>query len=82
MGLVAIAPHPRLSVCASACACAPAVHRRALKSINYREEGEKFNVWVAYLNLENLHGNPPKVGTSPLQLFPSHFNPLPPPIVL
>lgn len=23
-----------------------------------REEGEKFNVWVAWLNLENLYGEP------------------------
>jgi len=29
--------------------------------INYREESEKLNVWIAYLNLENVYGNPPKV---------------------
>ncbi|CAI5954377.1 unnamed protein product [Closterium sp. NIES-64] len=39
---------------------ARAVAERALKSISYREEGEKLNIWVAYLNLENMHGNPPK----------------------
>eukprot|EP01103_Thecamoeba_quadrilineata_P014424 TRINITY_DN4306_c0_g1_i1.p1 TRINITY_DN4306_c0_g1~~TRINITY_DN4306_c0_g1_i1.p1 ORF type:complete len:1230 (+),score=295.45 TRINITY_DN4306_c0_g1_i1:314-3691(+) len=30
---------------------------RALKKINYREEREKMNVWVAYLNLENQFGS-------------------------
>lgn len=34
---------------------------RALQTINYRDESEKFNVWVAYLNLENVYGKPPKV---------------------
>lgn len=29
---------------------------RAVSTINYREEGEKFNVWVAWLNAENLYG--------------------------
>ncbi|EKX47262.1 hypothetical protein GUITHDRAFT_69529 [Guillardia theta CCMP2712] len=29
---------------------------RALKTISFREEQEKFNVWVARLNLENLYG--------------------------
>ncbi|KAK9823324.1 hypothetical protein WJX72_001906 [[Myrmecia] bisecta] len=38
---------------------ARAVAEKALKTINYREEAEKFNVWVAYLNLENLYGSPP-----------------------
>lgn len=32
------------------------VARRALKSINFREEQEKLNVWVALLNLENTYG--------------------------
>eukprot|EP00850_Spirogloea_muscicola_P009207 SM000051S17567 [mRNA] locus=s51:399348:414396:+ [translate_table: standard] len=36
------------------------VAERALKTINYREEGEKLNVWIAYLNLENMYGSPPK----------------------
>ena len=31
---------------------------RALATINYREEKEKFNVWAAYLNLENKFGSP------------------------
>ncbi|KAG2446158.1 hypothetical protein HXX76_000753 [Chlamydomonas incerta] len=35
------------------------VAQRALDSINYREEGEKFNVWVAWLNLENAFGTQP-----------------------
>ena len=33
------------------------VSDRALKSINFREEGERFNVWVARLNLEGLYGS-------------------------
>lgn len=37
---------------------ARAVAERALKTINYREEGEKFNIWVAWLNLENAYGSP------------------------
>jgi len=32
------------------------VAEEALQKINYREEEEKFNVWVAYLNLESLYG--------------------------
>nr|KAJ3421087.1 rRNA biogenesis protein rrp5 [Polyrhizophydium stewartii] len=32
------------------------VAERALKSINFREEQERLNVWVAYLNLENTYG--------------------------
>ncbi|XP_006815336.1 protein RRP5 homolog [Saccoglossus kowalevskii] len=35
---------------------ARAVAERALKTISFREEQEKLNVWVAYLNLENLYG--------------------------
>ncbi|EAT37161.1 AAEL010827-PA [Aedes aegypti] len=31
---------------------ARAVARRALKTINFREEGERLNVWIALLNLE------------------------------
>lgn len=30
--------------------------RRALKTINFREEQEKLNVWLALLNLENVYG--------------------------
>ena len=32
------------------------IGQRALKSIHYREELEKLNVWVALLNLENTYG--------------------------
>lgn len=39
---------------------ARAIAERALKTINIREETEKLNVWVAYLNLENEYGNPPE----------------------
>ncbi|XP_071947119.1 protein RRP5 homolog [Antedon mediterranea] len=35
---------------------ARAVAERALETINFREEQEKLNVWVAYLNLENMYG--------------------------
>ncbi|XP_039590594.1 protein RRP5 homolog [Polypterus senegalus] len=35
---------------------ARAVAERALKTISFREEQEKMNVWVALLNLENLYG--------------------------
>ncbi|KAL4232346.1 Protein RRP5 [Mactra antiquata] len=35
---------------------ARAVAERALKTIAFREEQEKLNVWVAYLNLENMYG--------------------------
>ncbi|KAI8904014.1 hypothetical protein EDD86DRAFT_206747 [Gorgonomyces haynaldii] len=34
------------------------VAERALKIINFREEQEKMNIWVAYLNLENSFGTP------------------------
>jgi len=34
------------------------VAERALKTISFREEQEKLNVWVAYLNLENMYGTP------------------------
>lgn len=33
------------------------IAERALKSINYREEHEKLNIWVALLNLENSFGD-------------------------
>ena len=32
------------------------IAERALKTINIREEAEKANIWVAYLNLENAFG--------------------------
>jgi rRNA biogenesis protein RRP5 len=34
------------------------VAERALKTIQFREEKEKYNVWMAYLNLENKFGTP------------------------
>lgn len=37
---------------------AQAVAERALKTISFREEQERLNVWVAYLNLENMYGTP------------------------
>ncbi|CAN6476370.1 unnamed protein product [Victoria cruziana] len=39
---------------------ARSVAERALATINMREEGEKLNVWIAYLNLENEYGSPHK----------------------
>ncbi len=33
------------------------IARRALKVINYREEQERMNVWIALLNLENTYGS-------------------------
>lgn len=37
---------------------ARAVARRAVKTINFREENEKLNVWNAWLNLESKYGIP------------------------
>jgi len=37
---------------------ARSVAERALKAIPADDEDERMNVWVAYLNLENLHGKP------------------------
>ncbi|XP_047328490.1 rRNA biogenesis protein RRP5 [Impatiens glandulifera] len=45
---------------------ARSIAERALKTINFREESEKLNIWVAYLNLENKHGNPPEDAVSGL----------------
>ncbi|XP_078436680.1 RIBOSOMAL RNA PROCESSING 5 [Wolffia australiana] len=39
---------------------ARSIAERALKAINFREEDEKLNIWVAYFNLENEYGNPPE----------------------
>ena len=36
---------------------ARALAERALAAIHYREEGEKFNIWVAWLNLEVAYGS-------------------------
>jgi rRNA biogenesis protein RRP5 len=33
------------------------IAERAIKTINFREEGEKLNVWVAWMNLENHFGD-------------------------
>ncbi|ESO96309.1 hypothetical protein LOTGIDRAFT_144090, partial [Lottia gigantea] len=35
---------------------ARAVAERALNTISFRDEQEKLNIWVAYLNLENMYG--------------------------
>ncbi|KAJ3505470.1 hypothetical protein NLJ89_g7399 [Agrocybe chaxingu] len=32
------------------------IARRAIKTINFREEKERLNVWIALLNLENVYG--------------------------
>ena len=37
---------------------ARAVAEKALETIHYREDAERQNVWLAYLNLENLYGLP------------------------
>mmetsp|Transcript_6835 Transcript_6835/g.41677 ORF Transcript_6835/g.41677 Transcript_6835/m.41677 type:complete len:1098 (+) Transcript_6835:2478-5771(+) len=34
------------------------IAQKALDKIHYREEGEKLNVWGAWLNLESMHGLP------------------------
>lgn len=36
---------------------ARAIARRAIKTINFREENERLNVWNAWLNLESRYGN-------------------------
>ncbi|KAJ1027850.1 hypothetical protein NDA13_003303 [Ustilago tritici] len=36
---------------------ARSIARRALRVINYREEQERMNVWIALLNLENTYGS-------------------------
>ncbi|KAF9244529.1 hypothetical protein BU15DRAFT_85908 [Melanogaster broomeanus] len=36
---------------------ARAIGRRAVQTINFREEQEKLNVWIALLNLENVYGS-------------------------
>ena len=33
------------------------IAKRALSTINFREEREKLNVWIALMNLENVYGN-------------------------
>ncbi|KAJ6604467.1 hypothetical protein DFH09DRAFT_1122792 [Mycena vulgaris] len=43
---------------------ARAIARRALQTINFREEQEKLNVWTALLNLENMYGTDETVETT------------------
>lgn len=33
------------------------IGERALKTINYKEEQEKMNIWIALMNLENNYGS-------------------------
>jgi len=40
------------------------IARRALKTINFREEQEKLNVWIALLNLENVYGSDESLETT------------------
>jgi rRNA biogenesis protein RRP5 len=40
------------------------IGRRALKTINFREEVEKLNVWIALLNLENVYGTEDSLETT------------------
>jgi rRNA biogenesis protein RRP5 len=39
-------------------AAARAVAARAVERISFREEGERLNVYLAWLNLENAFGSP------------------------
>ncbi|CAL9042398.1 unnamed protein product [Musa banksii] len=47
---------PSLADIEKACSIA----ERALRTINISEEGEKLNIWVAYVNLENKYGSQPE----------------------
>ncbi|KAJ7431840.1 hypothetical protein B0H11DRAFT_839096 [Mycena galericulata] len=40
------------------------IARRAVQTINFREEQEKLNVWIALLNLENVYGRDETVETT------------------
>ncbi|KAJ6519637.1 hypothetical protein C8R45DRAFT_1204771 [Mycena sanguinolenta] len=40
------------------------IARRALQTINFREEQEKLNIWIALLNLENAYGTDETVETT------------------
>ena len=40
------------------------IARRALKTISFREEQEKLNVWTALLNLENVYGTEESLETT------------------
>lgn len=50
------------------------VAERALKTISFREEKEKFNVWIALLNLENRYGTPQSL-SNVLERAVSYSNP-------
>jgi rRNA biogenesis protein RRP5 len=39
------------------------IARRAIRTINFREEQERLNVWIALLNLENVYGTEETVDT-------------------
>jgi rRNA biogenesis protein RRP5 len=39
------------------------IARRAIRTINFREEKEKLNVWIALLNLENVYGTDESLDT-------------------
>ena len=40
------------------------IARRALRTINFREEQEKLNIWIALLNLENVYGTEESLETT------------------
>lgn len=40
------------------------VARRAVKTIDYREEQERLNIWIALLNLENVYGTEETLDTT------------------
>ncbi|KAH9944184.1 nucleic acid-binding protein [Epithele typhae] len=40
------------------------IAKRATKTINFREEQEKMNVWIALLNLENIYGTDESLETA------------------
>ena len=39
------------------------IAKRALNTINFREEREKLNVWIALMNLENVYGTDESLGS-------------------
>lgn len=41
---------------------ARSVAERALKAVSFRDEQEKLNLWVAYLNLEHTYGDATSLG--------------------
>jgi len=57
-------------------AAARAVAERALEAIHFREDNERFNVWMAYLNLENMYGEPtPAEAVAKVRLVFGHPRP-------